>query len=199
MGSLIPARSSGSREMQGFDPLRDLHRQMNRLFDDFLSGTGGALGGAFGGSLGGGLGTMLRIDVREDEKELCVLAELPGVKPSEVDLRIDGDMLTISGEKRIEADRKEEDFQVMERGYGRFRRSIQLPYAPDPDQVRAECEHGVLTIHLPRQAQTERTRRIEVRGGDEAAPRLQASEGGGVQQPAGQQARSETPPGSAHH
>lgn len=203
MGSQFPARSSGSREMQGFDPLRDLHRQMNRLFDDFVSGTGGALGGAFGGSLGGslggGLGTMPRIDVREDDKELCVLAEVPGVKPSEVDVRIDGDMLTISGEKRIEADRKEEDYQVMERGYGRFRRSIQLPYAPDPDQVRAECEHGLLTVHLPRQAQAERTRRIEVRGGDEAAPRLQGSEAGAQQPAAGQQGRSETPPGAAHH
>lgn len=199
MGSQFPVRTSGSREMQGFDPLRDLNRQMNRLFEDFFSGTGGNLGGSFGGSLGGGLATMPRIDVREDEKELCVSAELPGVKPSEVDLRLDGDMLTISGEKRIESDRKEEDYQLMERGYGRFRRSIQLPYAPDPDQVRAECQHGVLTIHLPRQAQAERTRRIEVQGGgEEASPRLQASETG-AQQPVAQQGRSETPPGTAHH
>ena len=73
-------------------------------------------------------------------------ADLPGVKPSDVDVRLDGDMLTISGEKRMESERKEEDYQVMERSYGRFRRSIQLPFAPDPEQVRAECQDGVLTV-----------------------------------------------------
>lgn len=77
---------------------------------------------------------------------------------------LEGNVLIISGEKKTEADRKQEDYQVMERSYGRFRRTVQLPFAPDPEQVRAECDHGVLTIHMPKQAQLQRSRRIEVQG-----------------------------------
>ena len=201
MGSQFPVRSTGSRELRTFDPLRDFRRQMDRLFEDFVPG--GSLGGRFGGLMGSAPGgaaleALPRIDLREEEKELCVEADLPGVKPSDVDVRLDGDMLTISGEKRMESERKEEDYQVMERSYGRFRRSIQLPFAPDPEQVRAECQDGVLTVHLPRQAQAERSRRIEVHGGSEAgSPRLQSQ--AGAQAIGAQEGRGETPASGAHH
>lgn len=177
MGSQLPVRSTGSRELRTFEPLRDLRRQMDRLFDDFFTAgpLGSWLGSTMGGATLGALDTMPRIDMREEEKELRVEADVPGVKPSDVDVRLDGDMLTISGEKRMESERKEEDYQVMERSYGRLRRTIQLPFAPDPEQVRAECQDGVLTIHLPMQPQAERSRRIEVQGGSEAgSPRLQS-------------------------
>ena len=159
MPSRFPIPFSSSRT---FDPLFELHREMNRLFDDVLTGAP-----ATGGSRGAGLVSMPRIDVRENDRELCVLAELPGVKPSEVELRVDGDMLTISGEKKLESEREQENVHVMERGYGRFHRMVQLPFAPNPDEVRAECDHGVLTIHVPKSAQQEKSRRIEVRGGAE--------------------------------
>jgi HSP20 family protein len=157
--------SSGMPAPRG-DPLLDLHREMDRLFDSFFGGLGTPSAGS-----GGGLMAMPRLDVRESEQELCISAELPGVKPQEVDLRVEGDMLTISGEKKSEVDQNRENFHVAERSYGRFRRSVQLPFAPDPEQVRAEFQHGVLTVHVPRQGQQERSRRIEVRdaGGGEAA------------------------------
>jgi HSP20 family protein len=199
MGSQFPARSSSSREMRSVEPLRDLRRQMDRLFEDFFTGgpLGNWLGTAGGSSAFGGLETMPRIDLHEEEQELCVQADVPGVKPSDVDVRLDGDMLTISGEKRMESDRKEEDYQVMERSYGRFRRTIQLPFAPDAEQVRAECQDGVLTVHVPKQAQTERSHRIEVQGGTEAgSPRLQSQAGtqgpGGAQTSSSQEGRSQT-------
>lgn len=69
------------------------------------------------------------------------------------------------GEKKSEVERKDENYHIKERGYGRFRRSVQLPFTPDPDQVHADCSQGVLTIRMPKQAQLERSRRIEVREG----------------------------------
>jgi HSP20 family protein len=192
MGSQLPVRSTGSREMRAFEPVLDLRRQMDRLFDDFFTGgpLGSWLGSMKGGATLGAFESLPRIDMHEEEKELCVEADVPGVKPSDVDVRLDGDMLTISGEKRMESERKEEDYQVMERSYGRFRRTIQLPFAPNPEQVRAECRDGVLTVHLPMQPQEERSRRIEVEGGSEAgSPRLQSQAQGGTQSTAAQEGR----------
>ncbi|HMC15125.1 MAG TPA: Hsp20/alpha crystallin family protein [Albitalea sp.] len=184
MASRFPLPYSSSRELRSFDPLMELHREMNRLFDNLLSGPSGSAAGSEGGMM-----TMPRIDVHEDERELCISAELPGVKPSEVDIRVEGDVLTISGEKKTETERKEENYHLMERGYGRFRRSVQLPFAPDPEQVRADCNHGVLTIHMPRQPQQERSRRIEVREtGSGDGQQAQISSGGGAQTQPGQQA-----------
>jgi len=160
MPSRFPTIYSPSRDIRSFDPLLDLHREVDRLFDDVLSAPAGFGTGGIAGAM-----SMPRIDVHEGERELCVSADVPGVKPSEVDVRVDGDMLTISGEKKFETDRKQEDYHVMERSYGRFRRTVQLPFAPDPNQVSAECDHGVLTIRMPRQAHQERSKRIEVRSG----------------------------------
>jgi HSP20 family protein len=166
MASRFPVPYSSSRDLRSFDPLLELHREMDRLFDDVLGGPRGLAGGTPTGAM-----SMPRIDVHEGEREVCISAELPGVKPSEVDVRVEGNVLTISGEKKTEADRKQEDYHVMERSYGRFRRTVQLPFAPDPQQVRAECDHGVLTIHMPKQAQLQRSRRIEVQAAGQEGER----------------------------
>jgi HSP20 family protein len=162
MASRYPLSYPSSREMR-FDPLLELHREMDRLFDNVFGGPVAA----GGGTSQGGLTSMPRIDVHEDEREICIFADLPGVKPSDVEVRVDGDMLTISGETKSETDRTQADYHIMERSRGRFQRRVQLPYSVDPDQVRAECNHGVLTVHLPKQAQQQKSRRIEVRGAGE--------------------------------
>lgn len=157
-GRYLAPYSSSSRELRASDPFADLHREMNRLFDDFLGpGTAGAQQPT---------ATMApRLDVKEREDELSIAAELPGVEPNEVDVRLDGSLLTIRGEKKAETEQDKQDYHVMERSYGRFQRSLQLPFEPDANQVRAEFRHGVLTIHIPKQAQQERSRRIEVSAG----------------------------------
>lgn len=164
MASRLPTPFS-TRELRGFDPLTELHREMNRLFDSVFAGApGGAL---MGGSPGMGQNYMQppRLDVREDERELCISVDLPGVQPADVDVRLDGDLLTISGEKKSEVSQQQGGYHLMERGYGRFQRTVQLPFAPSPEQVRADCDNGVLTIRLPKEGQVERSRRIEVRSG----------------------------------
>ena len=165
----VPYSSSGRRSLTPFDPLLELHREMDRLFDTFLGGSG--LFGQGTASAASAM-TMPRIDVREDERELCVSADMPGIKPADIDVRVEGDVLTIRGERKSEAEHKDESYHVMERGQGRFKRSVQLPFTPDPDQVAASFDHGVLTIRMPRQAQVERSRRIEVREGSEGGGRL---------------------------
>ena len=150
----------GGRGLMGRgDTFLDLHREMNRLFDDTFRGMSG-------GERAEGGGAMLapRVDIHEKDDRIEVCAELPGVRQQDIDLSIDGDLLTIRGEKRNE--RKDEQAHVVERSYGSFQRSIQLPFAPDPDKVEASCDNGVLTVSIPNEAQRERRRRIEVRGGE---------------------------------
>jgi HSP20 family protein len=162
MANRSPIPYSGSRSLQQYDPLLDFHREVDRLFDDVF---GGGFRLARGGSAGGlSSATAPRIDVHEDANEICITADLPGVRPADVDVRVDGDVLTISGECQRDSDRNEAGYHVMERSRGSFRRSLRLPFAPDMDQVRAESNHGVLTVHVPRHAQEQqRQRRIEVR------------------------------------
>jgi HSP20 family protein len=88
------------------------------------------------------------------------------MQAQDLDVRVDGDVLTISGERKSEQNRNERDYHVMERSRGRFQRSIQLPFSPNPDEVRAEVRHGVLEVRIPKHAAQERSRRIQVRGDD---------------------------------
>lgn len=150
----VPFQSPSRALGMGGDPFVELHRQMNRLFDDFFD-TGAPLGQA-------SLMAMPRLDVREGQDEICVNAELAGVHPEDVEVRLEGNVLTIRGEKKSETDPQQQDVHVMERSFGRFQRSLQLPYAPNPDEIRADFEHGVLTVHVPKQPQQEQSRRIEV-------------------------------------
>jgi HSP20 family protein len=145
----------GGRGLLGRDPFLDLHREVNRLFDDSLRTMTDSGGGV----------TMLnpKVDVCPTEDGWEVTAELPGVDEKDIDLRLDGDLLTISGEKRDQ--RKDEQNRLVERSYGSFTRSFQLPFAPDPDKVTADCDKGVLTIKLPKSAEQERSKRISIGSG----------------------------------
>jgi len=163
-----------SPTLRGSDPLLGLYRDMNRLFDDVFAGASpsGAMS-SFGG--------MPSLDVHEQGDGLCVAAELPGVKPSDIDVRLDGDMLTITGEKRAANEPQQNAYHVMERSYGRFSRTVQLPFRPDPDAVDAQFEHGVLVVRLERSPQQPTSRRIEVRsreGSGASSRQMHAGSGG---------------------
>jgi HSP20 family protein len=161
----------GGRGMFRDDPFLDLHREVNRLFDDSLRTMRESGGGA----------TMLnpRVDVCPTGNGWEITAELPGVDEKDIDLRLDGDVLTISGEKRDE--RKDDNNRLVERSYGSFTRSFQLPFSPDPDKVTADCDKGVLTISLPKGAEQERSKRIAI--GSSATKTIEAG-AGGAEQPA---------------
>lgn len=159
---ISPARPA-ARSLAAMDPFSDLQREMSRLVDDFL-GSGTPMGAGAAAAM-----TVPRVDVRENPHEICVCAELPGVKPEAVDIRMEGNLLTIRGEKSQDVEEQKEDYYLMERSYGRFQRSIQLPYAPQPEDVHADFKDGVLTIHVPKAEHQERSHRIEIESQKSAA------------------------------
>jgi HSP20 family protein len=177
--SLYTPRSSAVSRAFGSEPVLDLYHQMNRLFEDTFRGFGAA---------GDGPLRMPSIDVRETDAELAVSAEVPGVKPADIDVRLEGDVLRIVGEKKNETTAQQrQDYHVMERSYGRFERALRLPFTPRADQVQAQFEDGVLTLRIPKtSADGQRSNRIEIRsgsgnssnGGKEASPAASASADG---------------------
>lgn len=150
MRTRLPARWSSAltprRDIDGFET------RLRRLFEEpfFETET---------------VGWMPSVDVTEEEDELMLTAELPGVAPEDVDIELEGNVLTIHGEKKREHEREEtkgeRKVRVWERSYGEFSRSFTLPTSVDPEKVAAEFENGVLMVHLPKSVEA-RGRRIEV-------------------------------------
>jgi HSP20 family protein len=150
---------------------------MNRLFDDALRGTALPAAGAQGQR---GVGTFVNasMNVSETENEIRITAELPGVTEQDIDVSLDDDVLTIRGEKKFERKDENENFHFIERSYGTFQRSLRLPFPADPDQVKASFENGVLTVTLPKTAQQQRSRRIQIQGREAGGQGAQGGQGG---------------------
>lgn len=131
-------------------PLTGLRQQMDRLFDDFLSGWGTSRPGRlFDVQLGADF-TAPRVDVVEEEQAVVVTAELPGIDEKDVEVTLDRGVLTIRGEKKSESERQEDRVTVSERRYGSFQRSFSLPEGIDEEKVSARFDKGVLTVRLGR-------------------------------------------------
>jgi HSP20 family protein len=88
------------------------------------------------------------VDVYEDEHNITLTAELPGIEEKDLDISVENGVLTVSGERKMEHEEKKENFQRIERSYGRFTRSFTLPPTVDPEDVKAEFANGVLKITL---------------------------------------------------
>jgi HSP20 family protein len=103
-------------------------------------------------------------DVIETDKEIVFKAELPGVKKEEVSVELEGDTLTIKGERKEEKEEKGKKMHRVERVYGSFMRSFTLPDNVDSKSIRAEMKDGVLEVHLPKTAAPEtKPTKIEVK------------------------------------
>jgi len=92
------------------------------------------------------------VDVVEKDTEYRITAELPGMDEKDVEVKLAGDVLTISGEKKDEHEEKEKHFSFSERRYGAFKRTFQLPEGVDCEKIAASFEKGVLTVTLPKTA-----------------------------------------------
>ena len=166
-----------SRGLRTYDPLLDLHREMNRLFDDVFS----VGGGGSSGSSSAAYASAPRLDIHESDQELTVEAELPGVDRADLDVRLDGDLLTISGEKRSRRDDNQHNAHLSECSYGRFQRSVQLPFRPEANDVQAEFDGGVLKLRMPKRPEVqEGSRRIEVKEGQRSLQGGAASSASGT-------------------
>ena len=136
-----------------FQPPADL---FGPFFEEFLRPNGRTNGGH-------GLLRAPEADVLETEKDILVMMDVPGSTPDEIDLVLENNILTVSGERRPQwgNDEPRPSFHLTERRYGRFSRSFVLPRDVDQDQIGATFENGVLTVTIPK-SEKARRRRIEI-------------------------------------
>ena len=106
------------------------------------------------------------VDVYEDEHNVTLKIEVPGIDEKDIDLRIENNVLTVHGERKFEKEEKEENFRRVERQYGSFTRTFTLPQTVDTENVSATYEKGVLKISLPKKAEA-KPKQIKVSVGSE--------------------------------
>jgi HSP20 family protein len=153
----LPSTSRGNG-LQLSSPFDILHQRIDRMFDDLSSGFG------MPRLAGDDMRLLPSLEMHEQDGKLLVNAELPGVEEKDIDISVDDDVLTISGEKRSEFEGKESDAYRTERSYGRFTRSVQLPFSVDPAKVDARFDKGVLKLSIDRPAEAmQKARKIPIR------------------------------------
>lgn len=148
-----PARGDGDNIFSA------LHREIDRVFSEFNRGFP-KLPEFWGGTL------RPSMDVKDTGTAIEVSVELPGLTEKDVDVSVTERVLTVSGEKKSEKERKEDDYHVMERSYGKFSRSVTLPFAPDEKKVEAKFANGVLTVTVAKPPEaTSAVKKIKVKAG----------------------------------
>ena len=144
-----------------WDPFREfntLQDRMNRLVRD-----------SFGDAREEALTTSTfapPVDVYEDEHNITLKFEVPGIDEKDIDVRIENNMLTVHGERKFEKEEKEENFRRVERQYGSFTRSFTLPNTVNTDSVQAHYDKGVLKVQLAKKAEA-KPKQIKVNVGSE--------------------------------
>ena len=131
-----------------FEPFRDLtslQERMNRLFSEsYRSQQTGDDDWALGGTW------APAVDIYEQDNNIVLKAELPGVDPKDVDIRLENNTLTLRGERKFDDEVKKENYHRVERAYGAFTRSFTLPTVVDQGSIKAEFKDGVLRVTLPK-------------------------------------------------
>jgi HSP20 family protein len=101
---------------------------------------------------------LLAAEVADDDEQVVVKLEVPGMDPDDFDVSVVGDLLVVRGEKRVAWDNRRGDFYIAERAYGRFQRAVRLPAPVDEANARARYDAGVLTVRLPKREPRRRNR-----------------------------------------
>ncbi|HVO56336.1 MAG TPA: Hsp20/alpha crystallin family protein [Dongiaceae bacterium] len=149
--------------MHRFDPFRNVDPQLNSLFSDFL-------GRSFQEQ---NLTSWApAVDIHEGEQELVVKADLPGVKPEDLDIRVENNILTIRGERKFDQKTEEKNYLRVERSYGSFARSFSLANTVNTEAIKADYKDGVLTLSIPKREEA-KPKQIKVSVG--GTPHTQAA------------------------
>lgn len=151
-----------------YDPFRDvrnLQDEVNRLF-------------SFGSPRLSGqeemsTGWSPSVDIYEKENQLVLEAELPGMKRDEFELSIENNVITLKGERHFEKKDEGDNYHRIERAYGSFTRSFNLPRTVSTDDIKAEFNNGILTVALPKKEEA-KARKIEIAGTDAGAKVIEA-------------------------
>jgi len=130
------------KELSPFRDFERMRRDMDRLWESFFER--GVRRREDDGEW------LPSLDVAETKNEIVVKAEVPGLDPKDIDISLSDGLLTIKGEKKQEREEKEENYHLVERSYGAFTRSIQLPKEVQRDKISASYKNGVLKVTLPK-------------------------------------------------
>jgi HSP20 family protein len=136
-------------EWRPFSDFAELRHRLDQAFRDIADGAQH--------------GWAPSVDVVRKEGELVLRADLPGIKPEEVKIEVEDNVLTVSGEHREEREEKEEHYVRRERRYGSFSRSMVLPKGVQADEIDARCKEGVLEVTVPVPAGAEGKQKIDVK------------------------------------
>ncbi|HVB28475.1 MAG TPA: Hsp20/alpha crystallin family protein [Terriglobia bacterium] len=129
-----------------WEPFRDVvttQDRFNRIFSETLAR-------AFGNEEPSSRAWMPPVDIYETDDNLVLKAELPGINPNDVEVRVEDNTLYLKGERKVEKEAKEENLHRVERSYGAFSRTFALPGSIDADKVEAKYKDGVLTLTMPK-------------------------------------------------
>lgn len=152
MKSLIPVGRDSSLARTEANPLAMLQQEMDRLFDGFSRSFAGLSSRTL----------MPSMDLAETDKEIELTAELPGMEENDVQLNVVDNHLTIRGEKKNQREEKEKDYHLVERTYGSFVRTVELPPGVNLDSIKAVMSKGILKVTVPKPAPAQ-AKTIEVK------------------------------------
>jgi HSP20 family protein len=128
-----------------FRGLNTLQDQVNHLLEDSICGAGP------NSSLAA---WAPAVDIYETESELVVTSDLPGINEKDIDVRVENNMLTVRGERKLEKTINEDNMLRVERAYGSFSRSFSLPNSVNTEAIKADYHDGVLTVKLPKREES---------------------------------------------
>ena len=158
------------RRWEPFRELRQMQENMDRLWRSFGSG---------GGEEGDVENWAIPLDVAQEGDNIIVKASVPGVKPEDIDVSIENDVLTIKGQTKEEQEQREGNYLMRERRSGSFYRALRLPDTVDSDKAQPHYENGVLSITFPR-LESKRAKRLQITSGQESQGQIvegQSSQG----------------------
>lgn len=143
---LLPSKKKdNSMAVKNEHPFQELHREMNRLFENFFDKQED-----FPSLFGKDNILSPKFDISETDDAIQVTAELPGIDEKELDVSLDDNVLTIKGEKKEEHEKKKKNYHLAERSYGTFQRSFSLPSGIDREKIKAQFKKGVLNLSIPK-------------------------------------------------
>jgi HSP20 family protein len=147
-GALTPSRPV-------FNVFGSLQREIDRLFEDFTPALAAGHGFA---------DVKTKMDLARTKDGLELTVELPGLEEKDVNITVSDGMLTVSGEKKFESEQKDKSYHFVERGYGSFSRSIELPGGVKADDIKANLSKGVLKVSIPTPAKAQ-PKKIAIQAG----------------------------------
>ena len=152
-----------------FEDVSVLQNRLNSIFQDFARPNGSESESLTTGSF------VPPVDIYEDAQQIALKLEVPGIRQGDLDIRVENHILTVSGERKFEAEEKEENFRRIERRFGSFVRSFTLPQTVDPDTVKASYENGLLNISISKKAEAKPKQiKVEVTGNSSAPKQVEA-------------------------